>query len=95
MTISIELAPAEERKLEEKARARGQVVSDYVRDLIQKELNGGPPAEEAKEKTLAEILTPIWEGWRASGMSVEETEKFLEEELQDVRRERNAREGRS
>ena len=42
MTISIELAPDEDQKLEEKARGRGQVVSDYVRELIRKELNGGP-----------------------------------------------------
>jgi hypothetical protein len=95
MTINIELAPGEERKLEEKARARGQIVVDFVRDLIQKELDGGPGVEEPKEKSLAQILTPIWDGWRESGMSAEETEKFLEEELQNIRRERNERDDRS
>ena len=52
MTISIELAPDEEQKLEEKARARGQVVSDYVRELIRKELNGGPANEAGRGQDL-------------------------------------------
>ncbi len=53
MTISIELAPDEEQKLEEKARSERPVaVSDYVRELIRKELNGGTSAQPAKGKNL-------------------------------------------
>ena len=95
MTISIDLAPDDVRRLEEKARARGQVVSDFLRELIHRELSGGPEAEATGGKSLTEVLTPIWEGWRASGMSEDEAEKLLGEELGDVRQERRAREGRS
>jgi hypothetical protein len=95
MTISIELAADEVQMLEAKARARGQVVSDFVRELIRKELRNGPGMLEAGEKTLAEILTPIWDGWRETGMTEEETEKLLEGELGELRQERRAREDRS
>jgi len=91
MTISIELAPDEEQKLEEKARARGQVVSDYVRELIRKELNGGPPAQPTKGKTFDEILAPIREGWEQSGLTEDEIRALFEETRAEVQRERRAR----
>ena len=92
MTISIELAPDEEHRLEEKARARGQVVSDYVRELIRKELNGGPGTLQTKGKTFDEILAPIREGWEQSGMTEDEIMALFDETRAEVRSERRARE---
>jgi len=87
MTISIELAPDEEQKLEEKARAHGQIVSEYVRELIRKELNGGPGTQQAKSTTFDEILAPIREGWEQSGMTEDEIMDLFEETRAEVRRE--------
>jgi hypothetical protein len=91
MTISIELAPDEERKLEEKARARGQVVSDFVRELIRNELSGGHAVKKAFGSTFDEVLAPIREGWEQSGMSQDEIMALFEETRNEVRRERQAR----
>jgi hypothetical protein len=91
MTISIELAPDEERKLEEKARARGQVVSDFVRELIRNELSGEQRANKAFGGTFDEVLAPMREGWEQSGMTQDEIMALFEETRNEVRRERRAR----
>jgi hypothetical protein len=91
MTISVELAPDEERKLEEAARARGQVVSDFVRELIRNELSGEQRPKKAVGGTFDEVLAPMREGWEQSGMTQDEIMALFEETRNEVRRERRAR----
>jgi hypothetical protein len=45
------------------------------------------------EKTFEEISTPIWEGWRQSGMTEDEVDDLFGQELQEVRRERSQQKG--
>jgi hypothetical protein len=89
--LSIELAPDEEQKLEEKARAQGQIHSDYVRELIRKELKVGPAAQHAKGKTFDEILAPIREGWEQSGLSEDQIMSLFEETRAEVRSDRRTK----
>jgi predicted DNA-binding protein len=90
MTISITLTPDQERKLEALARQNGQDPSSYVNDVVTAYLNG---VESKKEKTFEEILSPVWEGWRQSGMTEEEIDDLFRQELQEVREERRERKG--
>ena len=85
MSIYITLTPEEERKLAELARARGQDPADHAHDVVITYLNGVDPRIA---KSFAEILAPIWDEWRKSGMSAGEIDDLFEQELQVVRRER-------
>jgi hypothetical protein len=90
MTISISLTPDQERTLEELARQSGKDPSAYAVGVLTAYLNG---VRSKSEKTFEEILAPIWEGWRQSGMTEDEIDDLFGRELQDVRRERHQREG--
>lgn len=80
MTINIELRPDEERVLRERARQSGRDVSEYVHLVLKEHIEGG--------KTFAEILSPVWEGFRQAGLNEDQAAEFLEDELEEVRRER-------
>ena len=69
MTISITLNPEHERQLEELARQNGKDPAAYVNDVVTAYLNG---VRSKGKKTFEEILAPIWEGWRQSGMTEDE-----------------------
>jgi hypothetical protein len=90
MTIRITLTPEQERKLEAIAHRNGKDPSAYVNDMVTTYLNG---VESEGEKTFEEILAPVWEGWRQSGMTEEEIDDLFRQELEDVRRERRQRKG--
>ena len=90
MTISITLTPDQERKLAELARQHGKDPSAYVHEVVAAYLNVAGPKGD---KTFEEILAPIWEGWRQSGMTEDEVDELFEQELQEVRRERRQPKG--
>lgn len=92
MGIHIPLTPEQERKLAHLARARGQDPADYAHDVVTAYLNG---ADSAGTKTFEEILAPIWEGWRQSGMTDDEVDELFERELREVRRQRRRAAGTS
>jgi hypothetical protein len=80
MTITIELRPEEERVLRERATQSGRDVSEYVHLVLKEHIEGS--------RSLAEILAPVWEGFRQGGMTEDQAAEFLEEELHEARRER-------
>jgi hypothetical protein len=82
VTVKLSLTPEEERRLFTRATEKGQDVANYLRTLVEEELRR-PPA-------LSEILAPIHDEFRRSGMSEEELETLLEGELAEHRRERGA-----
>ncbi|MGP0067100.1 MAG: hypothetical protein ACLQGP_26340 [Isosphaeraceae bacterium] len=90
MTIHISLTPDQERTLEELARQSGKEPSAYALGVLTAYLNG---ARSKPEKTFEEILAPIWEGWRQSGMTEDEVDDLFGRELQDLRQERRRRKG--
>jgi len=44
-------------------------------------------------KSFEEILAPIWEGWRQSGMADDEVDDLMEQEHREVRSERRRSKG--
>jgi hypothetical protein len=88
MTIRISPTPEQERTLEELARQSGKDPSAYAIGVLTAYLNG---VHSNPEKTFAEILAPIWEGWRQSGMTEDEIDDLFGQELQEMRRERRPR----
>jgi hypothetical protein len=88
MTICISLTPEQERTLEELARQSGKDPSAYAIGVLTAYLNG---VRSNPEKTFEEILAPIWEGWRQSGMTEDEIDDLFGQELREVRRERRPR----
>jgi hypothetical protein len=85
MTITLNLTPDQQRKLEKLARQRGQDPSSYLHEVLAAYLE---VAERKGDKTFEEILAPIWEGWLRSGMTEVEVDEFFEGEFQEVRRQR-------
>ena len=79
MTITIELRPDEERVLRERAHQSGRDVSEYIHLVLKDHIEGS--------KTFAQILAPVWEGFRQGGMTEDQAAEFLEEELRAARRE--------
>jgi hypothetical protein len=90
MTISITLTPDQERQLDALARESGKDPSAYINDVVAAHLDTAAPRQG---KTFEEILDPVWEGWRKSGMTESEIDDLFQRELQEVRRERRERKG--
>jgi hypothetical protein len=85
MTISITLTPEQERRLEELAQQSGKDPANYVSDMVTAHLEG---VRAKGQKTFEEILSPVWEGWRKSGMAEDEIDDLFKRELEELRRER-------
>jgi hypothetical protein len=82
MSINISLTPAEERKLADLARANGKDPDAYAHDVVSAYLT---LADENGSRTFEEILAPIWEEWRRSGLTDSEVDDLLEQELRGAR----------
>lgn len=81
MTLTIEVPQSVGVILEEKARNQGKDVSEYVENLIEKDIDS--------QKTLDEILAPIRRNFAASGMTEEDLDALVESERQAIWEERN------
>jgi hypothetical protein len=92
MSIHITLTPEEERKLGELARARGKDPAAHAHDVVTAYLNA---VDRSGTKSFEEILTPIWEGWRQSGIADGDVDDLFEQELRDARSERRGSKGTS
>ena len=79
MTITVELSPRTQQRLEALAASRGKPVEAFVSDLI---------AKTIEERSFDEILASLREGFAASGMSEEEATALLDAELNAVRKAR-------
>ena len=62
--------------LEEKAKIQGKDVSEYVEDLIEKEMD--------RPRTLDEILAPVRKNFAESGMTEDELDDLIENERQAI-----------
>lgn len=80
--VSFSLPVEEERKLLARATEKGKDVSTYLRTLVEEDLKQLP--------RLSEVLAPIREDFRQSGMTEEELEALLKSELAEVRKNRKA-----
>ena len=87
VTVKLSLTPEEERMLVARATEKGQDVPNYLRTLVAEDLKHSP--------TLSQILSPIHEDFRRSGMTDQELDTLLEGELAEVRKERGATKGQA
>ena len=90
MTITIHLSPEEERRLAERAARSGQDPTSYIHRLITEALEVDAPAEngtsvpQEARPTLAEILAPVHEDFRRSGMTEEGLDALVEEVREEI-----------
>lgn len=76
-TIEITGLPQGTREaIEELSRSKGKSAEEYLRTLIE--------AEILSEQTFSEILAPIREGFRKSGMTDEQLDALFENARQKV-----------
>lgn len=79
-TIEITGLPEGTREaIRELSQSKGKSAEEYLRTLIEAEL--------LSQQTFAEILAPIREGFRKSGMTEEQLDVFFEEARQRVHQE--------
>jgi hypothetical protein len=85
MTLTLNLADQDVERLAQKAHAAGVDVQTYVERLVH---------SAASSPSLDDVLRPIREAYRASGMSEDELGDLLEEAKHHMRHERRARQSR-
>jgi hypothetical protein len=86
MTLTIDLSAETERKLLAQAAATGKDVATLVREAVEEKLGG-------RIHTFAEVLAPVHEDFRQSGMDEAELDALLDTTLAQVRKERGPRRG--
>lgn len=77
MRLDLDLDPASEAKLRERAAEAGKDPEAYARDAVLEKLEG--------PRTLADILAPVHQEFRRSGMSEKELEALCEQALAESR----------
>ena len=83
-TESIEISglpPGTAQAIEELSRSKGKSAEEYLRTLIE--------AEILSEQSFTDILAPIRQSFRDSGMTEEQLEKLFKDALSKVRRKEN------
>ena len=76
MSITIDLPPETEKKLQAKAARFGEDVPHYISRLIEKDIDAA--------RKLDEILAPVRKGFADSAMSDKELEQMFEEACEEV-----------
>jgi predicted DNA-binding protein len=86
MTLEIRLAPDEEARLRDRAAAAGQDVQTFIREAV---------FEKLDRPTFAELLAPVHEEVRRSGMGTDQVDALAdqarEEYWADRRTDRNSK----
>lgn len=83
MTISINLPPATIEKLQAQAAASGKDIETFVREAVEVKL-------AVAGQSFREIMAPVHEDFRKSGMSEQELESLVDEAVAEVRADRKA-----
>jgi hypothetical protein len=83
MTITINLPPATVEKLEAQAAASGKDVETFVREAVEVKL-------AISGRSFREIMGPVHEDFRKSGMTEEELAALVDQAVADARTARHA-----
>jgi hypothetical protein len=81
MTLEIRLAPDEEARLRDRAAAAGQDVQTFVREAV---------FEKLDRPTFAELLAPLHEAVRQSGMGPDQMDALADQAREEYWAERRA-----
>jgi hypothetical protein len=89
MTLTLELPPETEKKLQARAAEAGRSVEGVALQLLEEALgvNGGKIPSHAG-KTFDQILAPVRVGWQESGLSEDQVDQLFDETLKKVRAEK-------
>ena len=87
MTITLELPTEMEHELLAQAAASGKDVGTLIREAVAEKLHGSL-------LTFAQVLSPVHEEFRKSGMTTAELDSLLEQELAGARKERRERQSK-
>jgi hypothetical protein len=82
MTVTIAIPPEEEKKLADKAAASGRDVTEYVHQLIKKDID---------QPSFEEIFAPVHQAVQDSGMTETELDSLLQTAIDESRQERRAK----
>lgn len=82
-TLTIEVPENIGAVLDEKAENNGKDVAEYVKDLIEKDVDC--------KKSLDEILAPIRQNFTESGMTEADLDDLIESERQAMLEEKNSK----
>jgi hypothetical protein len=88
MTITITLPPATEQRLRAQAQATGKDVGTFVLEAVEARLS-------LAKLSLRDILAPVHEDFRKSGMTEAELDTLLQDALSQARAERTSDPGPS
>lgn len=80
MTLQIDLSPELEARLRERAAAAGKDAVIFAREALEEKLS--------RPETFDEILAPLRKEVKESGMSDDEINAFLQDAIDESRRER-------
>jgi len=83
MTLTISLRPEEQQKLSQRAAAAGTDVTEYVHQLVRRDIDMPP--------SIAQAAEPIAQAARASGISDQEFDALIEAARQEVWDDRHGR----
>lgn len=83
MTVRITFPPMMEAEFRKKAAASGKDVTEFVLDAVKEKLK--------TPETLAQLLAPIHEHTRRTGITEDEIEALVEEVREEARSEKNGR----
>ena len=84
MTITIQFSAEVEKQLLARAAATGKPVDALVREAVEEKLQQALPS-------FQEILAPVHDDFRKSGLTESELDSLLQEALTEVRSERRGR----
>jgi phosphotransacetylase len=76
MTITLELPKETEEKIRKRAKRRGQDINTFVLSLVEREVL----------PSWAELVKPIHDETKRLGLTEEDVEKLVDEELAEVRK---------
>ena len=82
MTITVELTPEEEMRLQQRAALSGRDLSGYVHELIDRDIRTAPITD------VDRALAPFRQQVEASGMTDDQLDAFFEEVREDARQEK-------
>jgi hypothetical protein len=76
MTVTISLDPDEQKRLADRAAAAGTGVTEYVRELVKKDIHA--------PLSIAQAAEPLARAFNSSGVSEEEFDAFIEQARREV-----------
>ena len=90
MTLTLELLPETQRKLETLAAKNGQDATGFIHHLIDEQFNAAVGTSAFPGMTFEEVAAPLREDFKASGMTETDFDALIEQAREEVWQETHA-----